>query len=130
MTEETKPAKQEQQELEQVDQTEATYMPTVDIYDEGDTIYLTADMPGTDGSSVDVCVENGVLKVEGKGTAEAPEGCELIRQEYAVGKFRRDFTLSDQIDVDGIKAKVTNGVLKVTLNKREEVKTKKIKISN
>jgi len=45
-----------------------------------------------------------------------------------VGNYHRDFTLSDAVDVNGISAKVKNGVLEVVIPKREEVKTRKIKI--
>jgi HSP20 family molecular chaperone IbpA len=127
MTEDNKLAKREKHE---VTETEQVYMPAVDISEDNNTIRLLADMPGTDQKSVDVKVENGVLSVEGKGIAEPVEGYELVGQEYALGKFRRDFTLSDQVDIEGIKAKVKNGVLEVVIPKQETVKTRKIEITS
>lgn len=130
MTADTKLAKKEKKEVVEAGAAETIYMPAIDIRDNGDTIHLLADMPGVDEKSVDVNVENGVLTVEGKAHAEPPEGYELVGREYALGRFRRDFTLSEQVDVEGIKARVSNGVLEVTLPKRDEVKTRKIEIGS
>jgi HSP20 family molecular chaperone IbpA len=130
MTDDTKIAKKEKQEVAETARPEPVYMPAVDICEDANAIRLIADMPGADQKSVDVSVENGVLTVEGNGSVEPPDGYELVGQEYAVGRFRRDFTLSDQVDVEGIKAKVNNGVLELTIPKREEVKTRKIEITS
>lgn len=112
----------------QAPQTETIFVPAVDIREDADSIRLEADMPGVDQDSVDVSVENGVLIIEGRGRIDAPEGCELVGQEYGLGRYRRDFELSDQVDPDGIKARMRDGVLEVTLPKHEKAKTKKIKI--
>jgi len=66
--------------------------------------------------------KNGVLTIEGKARLDSPQGCQWVGQEYGVGRYRRDFTLSDAVDVDGVKARVRQGVLEVTLPKREKVK--------
>lgn len=130
MTEDTKVAKKEDQEVAKTEAPETIYMPAVDIREDANGIRLLADMPGVDEKSVDVNVENGVLSVEGKAGMEPLDGYELVGREYALGRFRRDFTLSDHVDIEGIKAKVKNGVLEVTIPKRDEVKTKKIEISS
>ncbi len=109
-------------------QTDATYIPDVDISETEDCIRLVADMPGVDPSSVDVSVEHHVLTIEGTAHVDAPEGCNLVGQEYGIGKYRRDFTLADTVDTTNIRARVKNGVLELTLPKRDEVKTRKIKI--
>jgi HSP20 family protein len=61
---------------------------------------------------------------------DAPQGYHLVGQEYGVGRFRRDFTLSSQVDTEGITAKVAHGVLEVTLPKQEAAKLRKIEIAN
>jgi len=109
-------------------QRETVYVPDVDISENSECIRLVADMPGVEQGSVDVSVENNVMTVEGTARFDPPEGYELVGQEYGVGKYRRDFTLSDEVDTDGIKARIRHGVLEVTLPKRDEVKTKKIEI--
>lgn len=111
-------------------ETGAVYVPEVDISEDRNEVKLTADIPGADQGSVDLTVENGILRIEAKAKAEAPEGYELAGQEYGVGSYRREFTVSDQIDVDGIKAKVAHGVLEVTLPKKDEVRKKKIEIES
>lgn len=111
-------------------ETETVYVPDVDIREDSDSIRLVADMPGVDSESVEVTVENNVLTVEGLARIESPEGYELVGQEYGIGKYRRDFTLSNDVDTEGIKARVRHGILDVTIPKREEVKSKKIEIGS
>jgi len=72
--------------------------------------------------------ENNVLTINAAATVTGSDGCTLARQEYGVGNYHRDFALSDAVRVDGITAKVKHGVLEVVIPKREEVKTRKIKI--
>lgn len=105
-----------------------TYVPDVDILEDSESIRLVADIPGAAQSDVDVTVENNILTINASATISTPEGCTLAGQEYGIGNYHRDFSLSDSIDVDGIKATVKNGVLEVVIPKREEVKTRKIKI--
>ncbi len=110
-------------------QAEPTYVPDIDIGEDAGRIRLLANMPGVDPGSVNVTVENNVLTVEGQAHTDAPAGYERVEQEFAVGRYRRDFTLSDAIDSAAIKARVNHGVLEVTLPKREHVKSRKIEIT-
>jgi HSP20 family protein len=108
---------------------EIIYIPDVDIGENGESVKVVANMPGVDEKSVDVTVENNVLRIEGRAQVEKPAGYELVGREYAATRFRRDFSLSDSVDTTRIQARMKNGVLLVTLPKREEVKTRKIEIS-
>jgi HSP20 family protein len=112
----------------QAPETEAISMPDVDISEDGERVRLLADMPGVDPKSVDVSVENGVLTIAGQADVEGPPGHGLVGQEYRVGRYRRDFTLSDAVNVGGITARMQHGVLEVTFPKREAVKTRRVKI--
>jgi HSP20 family molecular chaperone IbpA len=112
----------------QAPETDAVYVPDVDICEDDERVLLTADMAGVDETSVDVTVDSGVLTVEGRARVEEPAGYEWVGREYGVGRYRRDFTLSDAVNTEGIKARVRNGVLHLTLPKREAVKTRKIEI--
>ena len=109
---------------------ETIYVPDVDISENSECIRLVADMPGVDRKSVDASVENNVLTIEGQGQVDAPEGYEPVGQEYGIGKYRRDFTLSDAVDTEGIKARVGHGVLEVTIPKRRQARTKKVEIES
>lgn len=131
MTTEKKMTKVEEPTVEKLRTTasDAIYVPEVDIAETTAGLRLTANVPGVEPGSVDISVENNVLTIEAKAQAERPpEGYELVGQEYGVGKFRRSFTLSNQVDVDGIKARVTHGMLELTIPKQDEVKPKKIEI--
>ena len=115
-------------EKQGVPQTVATYVPDVDILEDSERIRLIADIPGASQADVEVTVENNVLTINAAAAVTGPEGCTLAGQEYGVGNYHRDFALSDAVSVDGITAKVKHGVLEVVIPKREEVKTRKIKI--
>jgi HSP20 family protein len=111
-----------------VPQAVATYVPDVDIFEDSEQLRLVADIPGASQADVEVTVENNVLTINAGATVVGPEGCKLAGQEYGVGNYHRDFALSDAVSVDGITARVKHGVLEVIIPKREEVKTRKIKI--
>lgn len=120
----------EGQELQkaQAADTETIYVPDVDIREDSECIRLDANLPGLDQESVDVNVENGVLTIEGRAHIDSPQGYTLVGQEYGVGRYRRDFTLPNAVDAEGITARVRHGVLEVTLPKHDEVKSRTIKI--
>jgi HSP20 family molecular chaperone IbpA len=110
---------------------EAVYIPQIDISEDDNGINLVVDMPGTDQSAVDVTVDNNTLTIEGRASApDAPEGFELVSREYEVGRYRREFTLSNDVDTDKIKARSQNGVLYVTVPKKEIQKARKVKIQS
>jgi len=110
-------------------ETDPVYVPDVDIRENDGQVRLVADMPGVDQTSVNVNVENGVLTIEGQAHLDRPEGYELVGQEYGVGKYRREFSLSNAVSVEGIKARVRHGVLEVSVPKRNEAKTRKVQIT-
>lgn len=126
----TQVAKKEEQTVERAPKqaNETIYAPDVDISENSECVRLVANIPGADQKGVEVTVENNVLTVEACAAIEPPEGYEPLGREYAVGKYRRDFTLSNAVDTEGIKARVRHGVLEVTIPKREAVKTRKIEI--
>jgi HSP20 family molecular chaperone IbpA len=87
------------------------FTPPIDISEDDNGINLAVDMPGTDREQVDVTVDNNTLVIEGRPVAvEAPDGYELVSREYEVGRYRREFTLSNDVDSDKIKARSRNGV--------------------
>lgn len=131
MTKETKPVKREEQAVVEAapHRTERIFMPEVDVLECADHIRLLTDVPGATPESIDVQLENKVLTISAQAHTEPPEGYELVGLEYRVGRFRREFQIPDEIDADGIKAKMEKGVLEIYLPKSDEVKSRRIQIS-
>lgn len=105
-----------------------TYIPRVDIYEADEKIYLLADMPGTDESRVSITLDKEVLTIEAGVDESIYAGMNPSYQEYGIGDYYRQFTLSEEIDREKIEASLKNGILKITLPKAEPHKTKKIAI--
>jgi HSP20 family molecular chaperone IbpA len=104
------------------------YTPDVDILERNDDILLIADMPGVDENSVEVTLEKNTLRIYGKTGDYEPEDYRLAESEYGTGDYERVFSISDEIDRDGIHATVKNGVLRLVLPKAESVKARKIPV--
>jgi HSP20 family molecular chaperone IbpA len=104
------------------------FVPNTDIYETEQALTLMMEMPGVEKKDVAVTLENGVLHVEGRIDFKKYEDLEPVYSEYNVGHYARRFTLSDQIDQDGISAELADGVLKLTLNKSQSALPRRINI--
>lgn len=94
-----------------------TYVPQADIFESNGEVVLLVDMPGVDAESLDIVLEENVLKLSGSVDFEAPEGYDLALAEYGVGNFQRAFSISNEIDQSRIEASIKNGVLRLVLPK-------------
>jgi HSP20 family protein len=109
--------------------TASTFVPAVDIYEDEHNIVLTAEVPGVEEKDLDISLENAVLTISGERKMENEEKeNNFHRIERSYGRFTRSFTLPPTVDENNVKAEFNNGVLKITLAKREEAKPKQIKI--
>lgn len=106
-----------------------TFLPEVDIYETKDGLFLETDMPGVDEKSVQVKLVDGLLTIEGNVALEAYENVSPVYSEYRVGNYRRQFSVSNDIDVERIHGKMVNGVLHLELPKAEKAKPRQISIS-
>ena len=107
-----------------------SWAPAVDIYEKDGNIVLKAELPGVDPKDVDVRVENNVLTLRGERKFESEVKREKYhRVERAYGTFSRSFTLPNVVDTGNIKAEYKDGVLHMTLPKREEAKPRQIQIN-
>ena len=106
-----------------------TYQPDVDIYETPESLYLWADMPGVDENQLNIHLADGVLTIEGGVALDDYKDLSPVYTEYNVGNYMRRFAISSDIDTDGIKARVVNGVLEVQMPKSERAKPRKIKVS-
>ncbi len=109
--------------------TPRTWAPAVDIYETDENLVLQAELPGINPDDVDIRIEDNTLYLKGerKFEKEVKEG-NLHRVERSYGTFTRSFTLPGSINVDKVKAEYKNGILTLTMPKREEAKPKTIKI--
>ncbi|MRR14834.1 MAG: Hsp20/alpha crystallin family protein [Deltaproteobacteria bacterium] len=105
-----------------------TFVPRVDIYENKDSLFLVADMPGVDEKTVDIELEKNILTITGRTENGRIKDGTMMYSEYEIGDYERVFTLSDEIDRERIVATVKNGVLRLELPKAERVKPKKIAI--
>ena len=106
-----------------------TYQPDVDIYETPERLWLWVDMPGVDEKSVNVDLANGVLTIEGAVVLDDYNELAPVYTEYNVGNYLRRFSISTDVDVDGIKARTTNGVLELELPKAEKARPRKITVT-
>ncbi len=105
-----------------------TFVPDVDITEDGDAITLYADIPGAQKEGLSIDVREGVLTLTAT-VGPIEKNHRLIYHEYDIGGFTRRFTLGEQIDQNKIEASLNNGILKLVLHKAEAAKPRKIKVS-
>ena len=107
-----------------------SWTPSVDIYEDQGSIVLEADLPGIKPEDFKLSIENYKLTLSGERKFEKDEkGENFHRVERSYGSFTRNFTLPSTVNVDEVKAEFKDGVLRVTLPKREEVKAREIQVT-
>jgi HSP20 family protein len=103
--------------------------PSVDIFENKDQIVIEAELPGLKPEDVEISIENNVLTLHGERRFEKKdEGDNFHRVERSYGSFTRSFTLPPTVSSENANAEFENGVLRLTLAKREEAKARKIEI--
>src|SRR6266567_755511 len=107
-----------------------SWSPNVDIYENKDQIVLEAELPGMKREDFELSVENNVITLRGERQFEKKEDSDNYhRVERSYGSFTRSFTLPQTVSAEGATAEYKNGVLRVTLPKREETKARRIGIN-
>lgn len=124
----TKPSGSEAERLNGERTHHPVYRPATDIFETDDHIVLIADMPGVSPGDVEVTLERRVLTIRGYAHPPAPEGYRQIYSEYGIGDYERVFTLTEDIDQDGIRATTSNGVLRLELPKTASARPKRIAV--
>lgn len=114
----------------------ATLSPyAVDVHEDPDHFYVEADLPGFNKDEVDITLEDGVLTIRAERNSQKREPANgngsrnPLHVERRWTRFERSFTLPAAVNESAVQAVLTDGVLKVTLDKREEVKPRKIQIT-
>jgi HSP20 family protein len=107
-----------------------TWAPAVDIYETEHELVVKADLPEIDPKDLDIRVENNILTIRGERKFEKKVNEEnYLRVERAYGSFSRSFSLANTVNSEAINADYQNGVLTLTIPKREEAKPKQIKVN-
>lgn len=122
--------KTEPRAVHQRDGNERAYLsPRVDIIETKEAYVLEAEMPGVTKDGLEILLENNELTLVGRRSPEKMEA-ELVYRESTPRDFRRVFVLDPTIDTAKIEAKLEDGLLALNLPKAEQVKPRKIKVSD
>ena len=108
----------------------------VDIREDQDHFYVEAELPGFKKDEIDITLENQTLTIAAERKSEATNGNggqngakgEWLLRERRYSRFLRSFTLPPTVDDQKVDAKLNDGVLTITLNKREETKPRRIQV--
>lgn len=111
-----------------LDKKDYCLVPSVDIYETDNEYVLKADMPGVPKENIEITFNNNELEINGKIDEVYTSSDNLTYREFTLCNYNRKFLVSDKINAEAINASLENGVLTVTLPKREEAKPKKIEI--
>ncbi|MGR8919191.1 MAG: Hsp20/alpha crystallin family protein [Gammaproteobacteria bacterium] len=109
--------------------TVSHWSPAVDVHEEADRFVISADVPGVDPSAIEITMEDGVLSISGERERDDSVGDAATRRgERAFGSFYRRFSLPETADEERIEARSQNGVLEISIPKKQAVQPKKIKV--
>jgi HSP20 family protein len=115
--------------LEEENWSLATWSPACDIYETDNEIVVKAELPEVKKEDVKVSIENNVVTIHGERKfSEETKRENYRRLERSYGEFTRSFTLPSFVDTGKINAEFKDGMLRVTMPKREEAKPKQVEV--
>ena len=107
----------------------STWTPAVDVYEDSDSFLIKVELPEVNREDVKVNLDDNVLSLTGERRFEHEDKRDgYHRVERSYGQFYRSFTLPPNVNAEGIKAEFKDGVLRLTLPKKEEAKPKQIEV--
>jgi HSP20 family molecular chaperone IbpA len=106
-----------------------TLLPPVDIFEDSTGVTLYADLPGVTKDTLEINVHDGNLRIEGEAVVAMPAGLRVRHAEIRQPHFSRAFTLSPDLDASRIEASLQDGVLKLTIPRREEARPRRISVN-
>jgi len=108
---------------------EKIWYPAVDILEDEDAFLIKVELPEVDEKAIDMKIDHQVLSIKGKREMEAGEGpLQIRRRERSHGAFERTFRLPDSVESEKVHAAMKQGVLTITLPKKEETKPRTVKV--
>ncbi|MFM0514340.1 Hsp20/alpha crystallin family protein [Paraburkholderia sp. RL17-373-BIF-A] len=105
-----------------------TLTPAVDVFEDSHGITLWADLPGATKDKLEVKVHDGNLYIEAEAVVPTPAGLRLQHAEIREPRFARAFSLSPDFDTSKIDANLQDGVLKLTIPRRDEARPRRIEV--
>ncbi|WP_354358418.1 Hsp20/alpha crystallin family protein [Variovorax boronicumulans] len=108
--------------------SEAALTPAVDVIEDTNGITLYADLPGVSRDKLNLHVEAATLTIEAESDLAVPEGLKTSHTEVGLGRFRRVFTLSKELDTQNVAAELAQGVLKLRIPKAAHAQPRRIDI--
>ncbi len=102
----------------------------MDAYRRGDNVWVHLDLPGVSADSVDISVERNVLTVTAERSYQREEGDRVYFDERPEGTFRRQVSLGEGLDADGVEADYTDGVLTLRIPVVPQAQPRKIAVSS
>ena len=107
----------------------SSWAPPCDVFEDKDSIRITAEIPGVGPEDVKLSLENNTLTIRGEKKQVAEEKTERVhRYERTYGMFERTFSLPTTVDADRIEARYENGILNVVLPKVERARPREIEV--
>ncbi|MCL2459378.1 MAG: Hsp20/alpha crystallin family protein [Desulfobulbus sp.] len=111
-------------------QGQANIYPALNIYEEAERLVVTAELPGVNAADLDLFIEGDTLTLQGKREQrQSGAGISYHRREIEAGGFSRAITLPTKVDAEHIGARLTNGILTITLMKASTVTPRQIQIT-
>ena len=102
--------------------------PISDVYETGDSLVFTMELPGFDKSEIEVTVNNGCLEVKGERKAQEKKDRTYRQVQRWHGRFQRSFRLPRSLDREKVSAELRNGVLSISIPKLKAAKPKQIAV--
>ena len=105
------------------------FAPPIDVYEDDEEVTVKAELPGLSKDDVEITVENGVLTLRGeKEQTEEKQEKDYHRVERRYGRFERSFRLPEYADDTNADATFSDGILTISLPKKETAKAKTIEV--
>lgn len=108
--------------------SEPALRPNVEVFEDDEGINLIADLPGVVPRQLNVQVDKETLLIEGKAELPVPDDMQVLHAEVRHTLYRRSFALSSELDPERIQAQLRDGVLRLHIPKRSEVRPRKIEV--
>jgi len=110
------------------DEMEPSFYPPLNVWEDGETLKIEAEVPGVKIEDIEVSYDNGELTLKGEKKFEAKDTTPFHRRERLYGTFARTLTVPWEIVADQVAAELKDGILTVTLPKAEAAKPRKVAV--